>query len=192
MGGDNSVNRDAQRAQAAEERRRTEIWTQAQQPSEAEVRFNDQAREWNEWIQGRNYAEPPPSSFLNFDLYMPAQQEQIRARMADIQGVGAANLGRGEGKNVAGEIVREQLANEAAQSQAASYENAVAAQDMYYKTGALPWAQMQQSRNFNLLGNTSQMAQHYGDLRAQTRSRGLGGMILGGALGIGSAALQRW
>lgn len=189
MGGQSRVNRDAERSQRQAEAERRRAYTQAQQPSQAETRFNRQASEWENWIRGKNYGTPPPDSFLNFDLYSQGHEQAQREKYSDLQGVGAANFGAGTGKNQAASLARERNINEASQRNAAGYEQAVGEQDAYFKGSALPYAQMQQARNMGLLGNSSQMTQYYGDLRARTQRPGLFGQIFGGIMGAAGGLL---
>ncbi len=188
MGSDNT-NEDMQRRQAEEERRRTEILQQANQPSAAEQRFNRQADEWDAWIQGGDYRTPPPDSALNFNLFTPAQEQRQREKYADLTGIGAAQMGSHGTKNQAAGLAREKFINQSAQENANNYEQAIKGQDAYFKGQAIPYAQLQQGRNMGLLNNVSGMEQFYTQQRVNTRRPGLFGQIFGGALTAGSSLL---
>lgn len=145
-----------------------DMFEHAREGTPGEQRFERDAAAWNEWIGGRNYGAPPPNSILNFDLYTPSKQAEMRNKIANISGIGAAAMGGTGDQSIAVAQSRDRMANEMAQMQGAAYENAVKQQDAYYKGAQFQWSGLGAQTNMGLLNNTSNMSQFFLDQQRQT------------------------
>lgn len=133
-----------------------------------EQRFERDAKAWDTWIAGKNYGAPPPNSILNFDLYTPAKQAEMRNRLSNITGIGAAAMGGTGDQSIAVAQSRDRMVNQMAQAQGAAYEGAVKQQDAYYKGAGFQWSGMENQRNMGLLNNATASSQFFFDQQRQT------------------------
>lgn len=112
--------------------------------------------DWDKFMAGGDYRNAPKSTSLNFDLWNPAHIQEQTAKMANLEGVGAAAMGGDT--SVALQLARERNANEAAQNAGAAYESAVKGQDAYYKGNMMPFMQAENARWGNIFGQQSSNA----------------------------------
>lgn len=145
-----------------------EMFEHNRQGTPGEQRFERDAQAWNTWIGGKNYGAPPPNSILNFDLYTPSKQAEMRNKIANISGIGAAAMSGTGDQSIAVAQSRDRMANEMSQMQGAAYENAVKGQDAYYKGSQFQWSGLGAQTNANLLGNATSSAQFFFDQQRQT------------------------
>lgn len=133
------------------------MFERASEETPEQKRFREGAAEWDKFIASKDYSKPPQTSIINFDLYTPSYYQKQKERLSEITGIGAANMGGTGEQSIALQLARERNANEAAQMAAQSYENAIKAEDAYYKGQNFNWAQLAQNQNFGLLDNASNM-----------------------------------
>lgn len=186
--GGGKTNRMMLEEQKAARQERQQIFNQMQEKTPGQIRFETGASNFSKWLDGKDYSTAPTETTLNFDLLNPARVNEQRQRLADLDGVGAANMGGGGdggGDSVALQMVRERNANAAAEDAGAAYESAVKQTDAYYKGNDLSYAQFEISKLNSLLGNSSNREQHYNNAFIQTRPQSIVPMLLGGALSAG-------
>lgn len=190
MGGSNKLHKEnlrlAQQQQALQQR----MFEKASEETPEQKRFREGAAAFDEWIKGKNYSSAPEGSMLNFDLYSPSKTAAQQAKMSNLTGIGAANMGGTGDQSVALQLARERNANEAGQMAGQAWENAIKDQDAYYKSGGLAWSAQDRANTMGLLGNASNSAQGYMHNAIQTRPQSIWSSIIGGALGIGASALS--
>lgn len=160
----------------------------ASAPSEAEAQLTKQKNNWSSWLSGHDYSKAPEGSILNYDLYSPAKQNQLESQYSNLNGVGGSALAQG-GNATAIQMSRDHQAANRAERQAAGYENAVTAEDNYYKGNTLPLAQLEQSRVSNALGASSNREQFYTNAFVQTAPQPILPQLLGAAIGGASSIL---
>lgn len=175
----------AQQQQAQQQQQ--QVFDQLQKKSPEQEKWEKDSAAWDEFIKGKNYAKPPDSSILNFDLLNPARINEQRQRMSNLTGIGAAAMGGDD--STALQLSRERNANLAAEDAGASYENAIKSQDAYFKGNALPYAQMEMGKLSGLLNNATGREQFLTNAYIQTRPTSYLPMLLGGALSAGSSLL---
>lgn len=165
---------------------RTDLFSKALEPSPELTNFRQGQSQWNSFIDKKDYSNP--QGILSYNLWQPAQEQKMLEKSRNITGVGATALG---GNNsIALQLARERNANEMAQNQAASYEDAIMRENDYYRGNALPYASFDTSKNLGLLNNSSNQYQFATQGYAQTAPKPFNwGALIGGALGVGSSLL---
>lgn len=155
-------------------------------------RFRTGAANWQKFIEGKDYSKPPAGELLNFDLYNPARVSQLRERMGNLTGIGAAAMSGTGDQSIAIQQSRDRNANAMAQDAANSYENAIKQTDSYYKGQGMGWSQQDTGRNLSLLQSATGSAQFFLNEQRQTLPPSFWQVfspIMGGALSAGSALL---
>lgn len=182
------VNKQLEASKLAAEQERNALFAKSLEPSPEMATFRKQGADWGKFIGSKDYRTPPDGSILNFDLWNPTQHNRNLEKARNITGVGASALG---GDNsIALQLSRERGANELAQSQANSYENAIKGQDAYFKGQALPYASLDLSKNLSLLNNATGREQFYTGAYVDTAPKPFNwGALLGGVLGGASSLL---
>lgn len=169
-----------------------EMFEHSRQETPEQRRFREGAANWDTFIRGRNYGAPPAGELLNFDLYTPSRVADMRNRLNNITGVGAAAMGGTGDQSIALQQSRERNVNQMAQEQANAYENAIKQTDAYYKGNSLAWSQHDVAKNMGLLQNATSSGQFFFDQQRQTLPPSFMQQfapILGGVLSAGSALL---
>lgn len=157
-----------------------------------EQTFRKNAASFQDWIGQKNYGAPPPNELLNFDLYTPSHVNELRSRLNNITGIGAAALGGTGDQSIALQQTRAHMADQAAQDAGQAYENAIHQADAYYKGNALGYAGLTTNTNMGLLNNATQSGQFFTDQQRQTLPKSFWetfAPVLGGVLGAGSSLL---
>jgi hypothetical protein len=155
--------------------------------------FRKEKAEFDAWLAKKDFGSSPPNGILNFDLYTPSRVADMRSRLADVTGIGAASLGGTGDQSIALQQSRDRNVNQMAMDQANAYENAVKQQDAFYKGNTFQWGQLAQQNSQNLLGNASSMTQFFTEQQKQTLPKSFwatfGPALMGGALSAGGALL---
>jgi hypothetical protein len=170
-----------------------EMFEHSKKDSPEMARFRIGAANWDKFVAGKDYSKPPSTSLLNFDLMTPARQNNMRQKMANVTGIGAAAMSGSGDQSIALAQTREHNANLAAQEHGAAYENAIKQEDAYYKGQGMGWAQLDSQRNISLLSNATQSAQFMYDQQRQTLPPSFmqtWGPLFGAALGAGASILS--
>lgn len=193
MGGQSKYNAMAERQRVAAEKQRNEILEKALEPTASERRYEQQSQAWFDWVEGRDYRNPPPSEVLDFGLFDQSRINEQMARYDNLQGTGATNIaGQGGDSSIALKLAKHRQSAQMAQQGAANYESAVAATNAGYKGAGFQWAGLQNAHMGNLLGMQQQHAQSWGQREFETRTRSpwlaiaqIGASVAGAALAPG-------
>jgi hypothetical protein len=169
-----------------------EMFDHTRQETPEQKRFREGAANWDTWIKNKNYGAPPTGELLNFDLYNPSRVNELRGRMDNITGVGAAALSGSGDQSIALQQSRDRASNQMAMDAGNAYENAVKQTDSYYKSNGLAWSAQDTNKNLSLLNNTTGSAQFFFGQQARTLPPSFFQVfspIMGGALSAGGALL---
>lgn len=179
------INKNIQGQQSQALANQNQIFQLASQPSAGQKRFDEQSTNWADWLDAKDYSHGPKGSLLNFNLAQPAHVAQQTERMANLQGVGAANMGGND--STALQLSKQHGAAAAAQDAGAEYEGAVAGQDAYFKNSALPWANSENAKWGNLFGQTSSNVNSLNNAYMNTKTESLWPTIIGAGVKIASS-----
>ena len=190
MGGESKIYKQNQQLAQQQQALQREMFAASQKPTPEQERFRKGQSNFDAWIKKGDFRSAPEGSILNFDLYNPSKINDQQQKLANLTGVGAANMGGTGDQSVALQLTRERNANQAAEMSGRAWENAIKGEDDYYKSNGLAWSGQDRANNMGLLNNASQSAQAYMQNAIQTRPTSPWASIIGGALGIGASALS--
>lgn len=155
-------------------------WDKASQDGPEITQFRKEKGAFDSWLGGKDYSHGPEGSMLNFDLWSPSKVAQTTDRLANLQGVGAANMGGND--SIALQLSKQHGAAEAAQNAGQSYEQAVGNEQNYYRGAAPGYMAADNAKWGNLFGQTSQNYDDAWGRYAKYQKPSIWGQLIGAGL----------
>lgn len=182
MSGKNKkVDRELEQQKIAALNQQNAAYAELAKPTPEMLRYREEQAAWDKFMKSKDYSKPP--GYLDFQLGGAARAQEQTARMADLQGVGALNMGGDD--STALQLAKQHQAASAGQNAAQAYEDAIGREQAYFRGAAPTYMQSDVGKWGSIYGQASSNLGHTTDMWMQNQNRPspwLG--VLGSALGM--------